>query len=175
MAQAFVPLRVAVLTISDTRTLDDDRSGALVVERLESAGHAIAEREIHADDLDALSARLRSLSRRMDLDVVITTGGSGLTQRDISPEALAAVTDKAIPGFGELFRMLSWEEIGSSTIQSRAAAALCGRVLVFCLPGSTGACTLAMDRILIPQLDARHRPCNFAELLPRMRGEAAKN
>lgn len=179
MAEAFIALNVAVLTISDTRTLADDRSGALIVERLEQAGHRVVKREVLPDDLEGLVATLRSLTRAgeaaTDIDVVITTGGTGLTLRDISPDALAAVADKAIPGFGELFRMLSYRDIGTSTIQSRADAALCGRALVFVLPGSTGACKLAMDEILIPQLDARHRPCNFAELLPRMRGEAPKN
>lgn len=171
MAADFSALQIAVLTISDTRTLDDDRSGALIVERLEKAGHQIRGREIVRDELEVIRAQVRAWCEDGTTDVVITTGGTGLTRRDVTPEAVASLATKDIPGFGELFRMLSYEEIGTSTIQSRAMGALCGRALVFALPGSTGACATAMDRILIQQLDARHKPCNFAELLPRMRGE----
>jgi molybdenum cofactor biosynthesis protein B len=174
MADAFIALRVALLTISDTRTLDDDRSGAYLEQSLLEAGHEVVSREIVRDEVDAIVARFRA-HMADEIDVILTTGGTGLTRRDVTPEAVEAVTTKAIPGFGELFRMLSYEEIGTSTIQSRATAALCGPSLVFALPGSTGACRTAFERILKTQLDARHKPCNFAELLPRMRGQATKN
>ena len=164
----FEPVHIAVMTVSDTRTIDDDRSGALLVERLEGAGHQLAARTIVRDELDAIVAQLRAWIAAPEIQVVLTTGGTGITARDVTPEALAAVTSKAIPGFGELFRMLSFEEIGTSTIQSRAAAAICEQTLVFALPGSPGACRTAWDKILATQLDVRHRPCNFIELLPRV-------
>jgi len=165
----FIPVRVAVLTISDTRTAANDTSGDTIVARLEHAGHIIANRSIVLDDETAIRSRLRAFIDDDAVDVVITTGGTGVTTRDVTPEALAPLVTKPIPGFGELFRWLSFEEIGTSTIQSRAEAALCGTTYVFLLPGSTGAVRTAMDRILLPQLDARHKPCNFVELLPRIR------
>lgn len=174
MADAFIALRVALLTISDTRTLADDRSGAYLERSLGDAGHQVVVREIVRDELDTIVTRLRA-HMADEIDVIVTTGGTGLTRRDVTPEAVAAVTTKCIPGFGELFRMLSYEEIGTSTIQSRAVGALCGPSLVFALPGSTGACRTAFEKILVTQLDSRHKPCNFAELLPRMRGQTAKN
>ena len=166
---SFVPVRVAVLTVSDTRTEEDDTSGATIVERLRGAGHQIAARTIVRDDREAITERLRAFIDDPDIDVVIATGGTGVTPRDVTPEAMAPLTTKPIPGFGELFRWLSYDQIGTSTIQSRAEAALCDTTYVFLLPGSPGAVRLGMDEILLPQLDIRHRPCNFVELLPRIR------
>jgi molybdenum cofactor biosynthesis protein B len=155
--------------VSDTRTPTTDVSGQTVADRLAAAGHVVAERSIVRDELDEIRAVLRLFVEDDDIDVVITTGGTGVTARDVTPEALAPLVDKPIPGFGELFRWLSFAQIGTSTIQSRAEAALCGGTYVFLLPGSPKAVTLAMDDILLPQLDIRHRPCNFVELLPRIR------
>lgn len=169
--RAFVPVRVAVLTVSDTRTFETDSSGGTVAQRLEDAGHHVAARRIVTDDLEVIREQLRAFIADPDIDVVITTGGTGVTARDVTPEALAPLVSKPIPGFGELFRWISWEEIGTSTIQSRAEAALCETTYVFLLPGSTGAVRTAMDKILLSQLDIRHRPCNFVELLPRIRGQ----
>lgn len=167
----FIPVRVGVLTVSDTRTLDTDTSGKLVADKLEQAGHVIAEREIVSDNRDRIRLVLEAWIASPDIDVIIATGGTGVTPRDVTPEALAPLVSKPIPGFGELFRWLSYDEIGTSTIQSRAEAALCDQTYVFLLPGSTGACRTAMDEILLQQLDYRHRPCNFVELLPRIRSE----
>lgn len=168
--RTFVPVRVAVLTISDTRTQENDTSGKLVVSRLQTAGHIVAAHTIIPDDLETIRDAMRAHVADPDIDVVITTGGTGVTTRDVTPEAMAPLVSKAIPGFGELFRWLSFEEIGTSTIQSRADAALCDTTYMFLLPGSTGAVRLGMDKILLSQLDIRHRPCNFVELLPRIRG-----
>jgi len=169
--RAFTPLRVAVLTVSDTRTLETDTSGALAANELEAAGHVLADRRIVADDIDAIRGAFQSFVDRADVDVVIATGGTGVTARDVTPDALAPLVTKSIPGFGELFRFLSYADIGAATIQSRAEAALCGTTLVFALPGSTGAVRLALEKIVLPQLDSRTRPCNFAELLPRIQGK----
>lgn len=169
--RAFIPVHVAVLTVSDTRTAETDRSGATIVELLQEAGHAVVHRSIVRDNREQISAALRALIGDPGVEVVITTGGTGVTPRDVTPEALAPLVTKPIPGFGELFRWLSFAEIGTSTIQSRAEAALCGDTYVFLLPGSTGAVRTGMQKILLPQLDHRHRPCNFVELLPRIRGE----
>ncbi len=167
-AREFVPLRVAVLTVSDTRTLATDTSGGAIVSALEGAGHVVAERRIVTDDLAKLRATFAGwVGEGSAVDVVIATGGTGLTGRDVSPEALAPLVTKPIPGFGELFRYLSYADIGTSTIQSRAEGAVCRTTLVFLLPGSTGAVNLAMSKILLPQLDGRTRPCNFVELIPR--------
>lgn len=163
----FRPLRVAVITVSDTRTLETDTSGGLAQELLEQAGHAASPREIVRDDLEQIRATLRRHIQDAAVDVVVATGGTGITARDVTPEALAPLVTKPIVGFGELFRMLSFEEIGPATIQSRAEAALCDTTLVFVLPGSTGAVRLAMEKIIVPQLDSRTRPCNFSDLLPR--------
>ncbi|HWB80952.1 MAG TPA: molybdenum cofactor biosynthesis protein B [Nannocystaceae bacterium] len=168
-SNAFEPLRIAVLTVSDTRTIETDTSGRTVIAQLGGAGHTIVAHAIVRDDLDELRARLRAHIDDPGVDVVITTGGTGVTARDVTPEALAPLVDKPIPGFGELFRWLSYEQIGAATIQSRAEAALCGGTYVFLLPGSTRACELALERILIPQLDARTKPCNFVQLMPRLR------
>jgi molybdenum cofactor biosynthesis protein B len=172
MSEAVAPLRIAVLTISDTRTAEDDTSGLTAVEHLELAGHEIAGREIVRDEVHEIRAALSRWTTTAGIDVVVTTGGTGMTARDVTPEALAPLVTKAIPGFGELFRWISYAEIGTATIQSRAEAALCGQTLVFLLPGSPRAVATAMEKILVPQLDRRTRPCNFAELLPRIRGRA---
>jgi molybdenum cofactor biosynthesis protein B len=165
------PLRIAVLTVSDTRTLETDKSGAYVAEAVQAAGHVVTLRKIVPDELTLLESSLSALIADPAVDVVIATGGTGITKRDVTPEALAPLVSKWIPGFGELFRQLSYADIGAATIQSRAEAALCGGTLVFALPGSTGACRLALEKIIIPQLDIRTKPCNFAELLPRVRNE----
>jgi len=167
----FVPIHVAVLTVSDTRTLANDTSGQLIVDRLTEVGHHVASREIVVDSELAIRARLAAWIADPAIDVVIVTGGTGVTPRDVTPEALAPLVTKPIPGFGELFRWVSYEEIGSSTIQSRAEGALCGSTFVFLLPGSTGGVRTALDKILIPQLDVRQKPCNFVMLLPRIKGE----
>ncbi len=164
----FIPLNIALLTVSDTRTPDTDRSGSLLAETLAGVGHVIAARLIVPDEIDRLRVHLKAWIEDPQVDLVISTGGTGLADRDVTPEAVAPFVTRAIPGFGELFRRLSFDEIGTSTIQSRAEAVMCGHTFVFMLPGSTGACRLALDAILLEQLDHRHRPCNFAELLPRI-------
>ena len=164
---AFVPLAVAVVTVSDTRDLATDTSGALIVELLGAAGHRIAERQLVRDELALIRALFARLRADAAVQVVIATGGTGLTARDVTPEALEPLVSKPVLGFGELFRSLSYAEIGASTIQSRATAALCDRTLFFVLPGSRAAVRLAMEKIIVPQLDRRTKPCNFAELMPR--------
>ena len=163
------PMRCALITASDTRTADNDTSGDLIAERLLTAGHVIEARMILRESLDEMTARLGELIAHEEIEVILITGGTGITRRDVTPDALAAHSTKEIPGFGELFRWLSYADIGASTIQSRACAHLCGETLVFALPGSTGAVKLAMDSIIIPQLDVRHKPCNFAQLMPRIK------
>ena len=165
----FHPLRIAILTVSDTRTTETDTSGACLADRAANAGHTVVERRILPDDIETLIAQLEAWARRDDIEVILTTGGTGVTGRDSTPEALDAVGEKAIPGFGELFRWLSYKTIGTSTIQSRATAVVSRGTYIFALPGSTGACKDAWDGILQDQLDSRHRPCNFAELIPRLR------
>jgi molybdenum cofactor biosynthesis protein B len=165
---AFRPVRIAVLTVSDTRTLADDRSGDRLVERLTSAGHALADRAIVPDDPELIVGKLHAWIDDASVDVILTTGGTGVTGRDITPEALRRVWDKEIPGFGELFRWLSYQSIGTSTIQSRATACVARGTYIFALPGSMGAVTDAWDGILASQLDIRHKPCNFVELMPRL-------
>jgi molybdenum cofactor biosynthesis protein B len=165
---AFRPVRIAVLTVSDTRGVGDDRSGDALVERLLSAGHVLADRAIVRDYPEQIVGKLHAWIDDPHVDVVITTGGTGVTGRDITPEALARVWDKEIPGFGELFRWLSFQTIGTSTIQSRATAGVARGTYLFALPGSTGAVKDGWDLILASQLDIRHRPCNFVELMPRL-------
>ena len=165
----FHPLRIAILTVSDTRTNETDTSGACLEDRATTAGHTIVERRILPDDIQTLIAQLNSWTAREDIEVILTTGGTGVTGRDSTPEALEAVGEKTIPGFGELFRWLSYQTIGTSTIQSRATAVVTRGTYIFALPGSTGACKDAWDGILKDQLDSRHKPCNFAELIPRLR------
>lgn len=158
----FVPLNIAILTLSDSRTFDNDTSGQLLEDSLKDAGHQLAAREICKDEIYISRAIVSNWIADPGIDVIITTGGTGLTQRDSTPEALKPLFDQYIEGFGELFRQLSWEDVGTSTIQSRAVAGLANQTLVFCLPGSTGACRTGWERILKEQLDASHRPCNFA-------------
>ena len=166
---AFLPVRIAVLTVSDSRTIETDRSGAILVERLTQAGHILADRAIVTDDAERIVAQLHAWIDDPQVDCVITSGGTGVTGRDVTPEAFARVRDKEIEGFGELFRWLSYAKIGTSTIQSRATAAVARGTYLFALPGSTGAVQDAWDGILATQLDSRHRPCNFVELMPRLR------
>jgi len=165
----FLPVNIAVLTVSDTRTLADDRSGDMLVARIEAAGHRVAARRIERDDAGTIETVLRTWIADPEIDVVISTGGTGVTGRDVTPEAFARVLEKEITGFGELFRMLSYAKIGSSTIQSRALGGVAGGTYLFALPGSTGAVRDGWDDILVTQLDSRHRPCNLVELMPRLR------
>ncbi len=164
----FLPIQIAVLTVSDTRDLASDRSGAILAERIVAAGHQVADRRIVADDVDAIEAILREWMANAEVDAVITTGGTGITGRDVTPEAFQRVLDKEITGFGELFRMLSYAKIGTSTIQSRAIGGVAAGTYLFALPGSTGAVKDGWDDILRFQLDSRHQPCNLVELMPRL-------
>ena len=164
----FIPIRIAVLTISDTRTVETDRSGEVLVDRIQEAGHSVADRQILPDHADTLTTQIQKWIDQADIDVVISTGGTGLTGRDITPEVFEALYDKAIPGFGELFRHLSYSLIGPSTIQSRATAGVSGGTYLFALPGSPGAVRDAWDGILQSQLDHRTTPCNFVQIMPRL-------
>ncbi len=163
-----MPVNIAVLTVSDTRTEADDTSGQTLADRIVAAGHRLADRKIVRDDIGVIVAQLEAWIADPAVDVVIATGGTGLTGRDVTPEAFQAVYEKEIPGFGEVFRMVSWEKIKTSTIQSRATAGVAGGTYLFAVPGSPGACRDAWDEILKDQLDIRHRPCNFVELMPRL-------
>lgn len=162
-----MPLNIAILTLSNTRTRSDDTSGDLVQERLQTAGHNVVQRVLLPEAMDMLRDRLRAWIGDDSIDVIISNGGTGITQHDIAPQALQPFITQSIPGFGELFRMLSYADIGTSSIQSRAEAAVAGGTVVFLIPGSTNACRLAMDKIILSQLDASHRPCNLVGLLPR--------
>jgi molybdenum cofactor biosynthesis protein B len=166
---AFKPVNIAILTVSDTRDVHNDSSGDILARRIEDAGHRLMDRAIARDDAHAIAARLRGWIADPLIDAVITTGGTGVTGRDVTPEAFDQVLEKRIEGFGELFRMLSYQKIGTSTIQSRALAGVANATYLFALPGSTGAVKDAWDDILVWQLDIRHRPCNFVELMPRLR------
>lgn len=167
-SRAFIPVNIALLTVSDTRALAEDRSGDTLAARIAAAGHHLADRAIVRDDRELIVARLHAWIEDPEVDCVITTGGTGVTGRDVTPEAVEAVQDKAIPGFGELFRWLSFQSIGTSTIQSRACACVARGTYIFALPGSTGAVKDGWDQILVHQLDSRFRPCNFVELMPRL-------
>ena len=164
----FVRLRIAVLTVSDTRTPDDDRSGDTLRDRLQAAGHALAAREIVPDDVEAIREVVTGWIADASIDVVLTTGGTGFTGRDVTPEAVEPLFEKRMDGFSAIFHRISYDKIGTSTIQSRATAGVAGATYIFCLPGSPGACRDAWDGILEAQLDYRHRPCNFVEILPRL-------
>ena len=168
-ARAFRPINIAVLTVSDTRDATSDTSGDLLAARVTAAGHVLAGRAIERDDPTAIAARLNGWIDDDGIDCIVSTGGTGLTGRDVTPEALDRVKTKDIPGFGELFRWVSYKTIGTSTIQSRACAVLARGTYVFALPGSTGAVKDGWDLILAEQLDSRNRPCNFVELMPRLR------
>ncbi len=165
----FLPVNITVLTVSDSRTLEDDKSGLTLVERIEAAGHSVAARDIVKDEVDLIVSKLNEWIADDNVDAVIATGGTGVTGRDITPEAFAKVYEKEIPGFGELFRWISYQKISTSTIQSRATAGLANGTYLFALPGSPGACKDAWDEILVHQLDARYKPCNFVELMPRLK------
>ena len=166
--QPFRPLRLAILTVSDSRDEAGDTSGRLLRERAEAAEHEVVAREIVRDDIYQLRAVFSRWIADPEIEVILSTGGTGVTGRDSTPEAIAPLLDKQVEGFGELFRQVSFEEIGASTLQSRALGGLANGTFIFCLPGSTGACRTAWDRILQPQLDIRTRPCNFAQLIPRL-------
>jgi molybdopterin adenylyltransferase len=165
----FKPVNIAILTVSDTRTLENDKSGDTLQKRILDAGHNVHERYIVKDEVSQIKKILKTLIKNMDVDVVITTGGTGITGRDLTPEVFNEILEKEIPGFGELFRWLSYKKIATSTIQSRAIAGVTKGTYLFSLPGSVGACKDAWDEILIYQLDYRHRPCNLVELMPRLR------
>jgi molybdenum cofactor biosynthesis protein B len=162
--QAFVPLHIAVLTVSDTRDESNDKSGLSLAERLTDAGHHLAGKAIVPDDVPRIRAQVGKWIADPKIQVILITGGTGFSRRDSTPEAIRPLLDKEVEGFGELFRWFSFQEIGTSTIQSRALAGLTGETLIFCLPGSTGACRTAWDKILAEQLDSRHQPCNFVTL-----------
>jgi len=167
-SKQFVPLKIAVLTISDTRSIDDDKSGATLAERILGAGHTMAARVIVTDDVEKIRSRVKTWIADPSIDVVITTGGTGFTGRDVTPEAVEPLFEKRMDGFATLFLMLSYGKIGTSAIQTRATAGVAGATYVFCLPGSPGACRDAWDDILVHQLDYRYRPCNFVEIMPRL-------
>ncbi|MBK1870397.1 molybdenum cofactor biosynthesis protein B [Taklimakanibacter albus] len=164
----FIPVRIAVLTVSDTRILATDRSGDTLAERITEAGHTLSDRQIVKDDVRAIRALVRKWLKRTDLDVVISTGGTGLTGRDVTVEAMRPLFEKEIEGFGVAFHMISFQKIGVSTVQSRATAGVAQGKYIFCLPGSPGACRDGWDGILKSQLDYRHLPCNFVEIMPRL-------
>ncbi|MDC0986479.1 molybdenum cofactor biosynthesis protein B [Alphaproteobacteria bacterium] len=166
--RSFKPVRIAILTVSDTRTEADDKSGDTLVQRLSDSGHELAGRAIVKDDIDVIADQLQVWIDNPAIDCVISTGGTGVTGRDVTPEAFAKVVEKEIPGFGELFRWISFQKIGTSTMQSRAVAGVANGTYLFALPGSTGACRDAWDEILQHQLDYRFMPCNFVEMMPRL-------
>jgi len=179
-SRPFLPVSIAVLTVSDTRQLEDDRSGDILEKKLLAAGHILADRAIVTDDVDVIQARVKAWSRSDGIDIIITTGGTGFTGRDVTPEAVEPLFEKRMDGFSSLFHQLSFEKIGTSTIQSRATAGLVDATFVFCLPGSPGACKDGWDGILGNQLDYRHMPCNFVEIMPRLdehlkRGQSRKH
>ncbi|MEM9535270.1 MAG: molybdenum cofactor biosynthesis protein B [Cyanobacteria bacterium P01_A01_bin.3] len=167
-SREFRPVNIAILTVSDTRTVADDRSGQTLVDLASQSGHRVVERAIVPDDIDAISAQLKQWISNPSVQVAISTGGTGLTGRDVTPEAFEALYDKTIPGFGELFRMLSYQKVGTSTLQSRATAGVAQGTYLFALPGSTSACRDAWDGLLQYQLDSRYRPCNLVDLMPRL-------
>lgn len=166
--RSFLPLNIAVLTVSDTRTEENDTSGKTLVDKLTAAGHSVADKAIVPDDIYAIRARISAWIADPDVQAVITTGGTGVTGRDGTPEAVEVLLDKKIEGFGEIFRMLSYEEIQTSTVQSRALAGVANATYLFCVPGSSGACRTAWDKLIEKQLDYRTRPCNLVELMPRL-------
>ena len=171
LKRAGLSVAVAVLTVSDSRTIETDTSGSTIVDRLTQAGHRVVDRKLCPDEYETIRETIAAWVGDPAVDFVIVTGGTGVTQRDVTPEAVRSLFSKQIPGFGELFRWLSYREILTSTIQSRADAGVCGDTIVFLLPGSTGACRLGMEQIILPQLDIDHRPCNLTELLPRVKQE----
>jgi molybdopterin adenylyltransferase len=167
-SKQFVPLKIAVLTISDTREMADDKSGATLSDRIKAAGHVVVERTIVQDDIEAIRARVKEWIEAPAVDVIITTGGTGFTGRDVTPEAVEPLFEKKMEAFAALFLMVSFRKIGTSAIQTRATAGLANSTYIFCLPGSPGACKDAWDEILVHQLDYRYGPCNFVEIMPRL-------
>ena len=167
-SRPFIPVGIAVLTVSDTRSLDEDKSGATLAARIEEAGHKLVARDIVTDDIEAIREKVVAWSKDSAIDVVITTGGTGFTGRDVTPEALEPIFEKTMDGFSAIFHRVSYEKIGTSTIQSRATGGVLNATFVFVLPGSPGACRDAWDHILSAQLDYRHMPCNFVEIMPRL-------
>jgi molybdenum cofactor biosynthesis protein B len=167
-SKPFVPLGIAVLTVSDTRSTGDDKSGATLAERIAKAGHMVAARAIVRDDVKEIRAQIRAWIAEPGIDVIISTGGTGFTGRDVTPEAVEPLFEKKMEGFATLFLMVSYGKIGTSAIQTRATAGVAGATYIFCLPGSPGACKDAWDDILVHQLDYRYRPCNFVEIMPRL-------
>ena len=167
-AAALAPVRVAVLTISDTRDEESDTSGHVLAERVTGAGHALTDRAIVRDDVEAIRAQIRDWTRSGKVDAIVTTGGTGLTGRDVTPEAIEPMFDKRIEGFSVVFHLVSYQSVGLSTLQSRALAGIIDGVFVFCLPGSNGAVRDGWDKVIAPQLDSRHRPCNLVEIMPRL-------
>lgn len=167
-SRAFLPVRIAILTMSDTRSAKEDKSGDLLTERATSCGHVVADRAIVRDDSSSIRAKVEAWIADPEIDCIITTGGTGFTGRDVTPEAITPLFEKHIEGFAMLFHMLSYQKVGTSTIQSRACAGVAHGTYIFCLPGSPGACRDAWDGILRLQLDSRHRPCNFVEIMPRL-------
>ena len=167
-SRQFVPLKIAVLTVSDTRTREDDASGSTLAQRIVAAGHAVADRALVPDDIAAIRSRVETWIADPEIDVVITTGGTGFTGHDVTPEAVEPLFEKKMDGFATLFLLVSFEQIGTSAIQTRATAGVARATYIFCLPGSPNACKDAWDNILVHQLDYRYRPCNFVEILPRL-------
>ena len=167
-SRQFVPLNLAVLTVSDTRNVTDDKSGALLAERIVNAGHALADRVVVSDDVEAIRERVKQWIADDGIDVIITTGGTGFTGRDVTPEAIEPLFDKRMDAFAMMFLLISQAKIGTSAIQTRATAGVSGATYIFCLPGSPGACRDGWDEILVHQLDYRYRPCNFVEIMPRL-------
>ena len=174
-ARSFIPVRIAVLTVSNTRTLENDVSGQTLADRIAAEGHALSGRKVIKDDIRAIRHVIRDWTNRDDIDVIISTGGTGLTGDDVTIEAMRPLFEKEIDGFGTLFHMVSFPKIGTSTIQSRATAGIMKGKYIFCLPGSPGACRDGWDEILKPQLDYRHRPCNFVEIMPRLDEHLKRN
>ena len=167
-SRAFIPLKIAVLTVSDTRSLDEDKSGATLAERIAKAGHSVAARAIVTDDVEKIRVQVKAWIADEGVDVIISTGGTGFTGRDVTPEALEPLFEKRMDGFATMFLLVSHAKIGTSAIQTRATAGVAGATYIFCVPGSPGACRDAWDEILVHQLDYRYRPCNFVELMPRL-------
>jgi len=167
-SRQFIPLKIAVLTVSDTRLLEEDKSGATLAERIEKAGHAIGARGVVTDDVEKIRAQVKAWIADPAIDAIITTGGTGFTGRDVTPDALEPLFEKRMEGFSALFLIVSHAKIGTSAIQTRATAGVAGATYIFCLPGSPGACRDAWDEILVHQLDYRYRPCNFVEIMPRL-------
>ena len=174
-SRPFIPVGIAVLTVSDTRSLEDDKSGNILAERVETAGHKLIDRSMVTDEIVRIQAMAERWISNREIDVIITTGGTGFTGRDVTPDALEPLFDKRMDGFSEVFHRISYDKIGTSTIQSRATGGVAGTTFIFCLPGSPGACKDGWDEILSKQLDYRHMPCNFVEIMPRLDEHLKRN